>query len=151
LKLVPGIGNITAGKIWHLIQQAESPLGRISEASGLVPKKAMEGFNLFVTILGELGGEKYHGAPSEAIGYILRHGYEEHLYNNYPNAEMRIEDIEQMIRFALRYDSLEMFLADMTLQGVSDAEAEGADEEPAAGSSFPRCIRQRALNGMWCF
>ncbi len=41
---------------------------------------------------------------------------------------MRIEDIEQMIRFALRYDSLEMFLADMTLQGVADAEAEGADD-----------------------
>jgi DNA helicase-2/ATP-dependent DNA helicase PcrA len=128
VKLVPGIGNITAGKIWNLIQQAERPLDRIAEASGLVPKKAMEGFNLFVAILGELGGGKYHGAPSEAIGYILRHGYEEHLYNNYPNAEVRIEDIEQMMRFALRYDSLEMFLADMTLQGVSDADAEGADE-----------------------
>jgi len=128
LKLIPGIGNITAAKIWNLIQQAEKPLGRIAEASGLVPKKAAEGFNLFVAILGELSSGNYHAAPAEALGYVLRHGYEDHLYNTYPNAEMRIEDIEQMMKFALRYDSMEMFLADMTLQGVSGAEAEGEDK-----------------------
>ncbi|RPI38052.1 MAG: ATP-dependent helicase [Nitrospiraceae bacterium] len=127
LKLIPGIGNITAAKIWNLIQPVEKPLGRISEASGLVPKKAAEGFNLFVDILGELSSGNYNAAPAEAIGYVLGHGYEDHLYNTYPNAEMRIEDIEQMMKFALRYDSMEMFLADMTLQGVSEAEAEGED------------------------
>lgn len=127
VKLVPGIGNVTAGKIWNRIQAAEKPVDLLSGAAGLVPKKAAEGFNRFVDILRELGAGKYHAAPSEAIDYVLRHGYEDHLYNNYPNAEMRVEDIEQMMRFAFRYDSLEMFLADMTLQGVADAEAEGAE------------------------
>ena len=128
VKLVPGIGNITAGKIWDLIQAAERPIELLSEASRFVPKKATEGFNLFVEMLGEISDEKYHTAPAEAIDYVLRHGYESHLYNNYSNAEMRIEDIEQMVRFALRYASLEMFLADMTLQGVAEAEAEGAED-----------------------
>jgi DNA helicase-2/ATP-dependent DNA helicase PcrA len=128
VKLVPGIGNVTAGKIWNIIQAAAKPMDQIVVASGLVPKKASEGFNLFVDMLQGIRDEKYYAAPAEAIDYILRHGYENHLYNNYPNAEMRIEDIEQMIRFALRYDSLEMFLSDMTLQGVAGAETEGADD-----------------------
>lgn len=128
MKLVPGIGNVTAGKIWDLIAAAESPMDLISEASRIVPKKAAEGFNLFIDTLGNISDEKYHSAPAEAIDYVLRHGYEGHLYNNYPNAEMRIEDIEQMIRFAMRYNSLEIFLADMTLQGVADVEAEAAEE-----------------------
>jgi len=127
LKLIPGIGNVTAGKIWNMIEAAGKPLDQLADASRLVPKKAAEGFNLFIDTLRDIRDEKYHTAPAEAIDYVLRHGYEDYLYNNYPNAEMRIEDIEQMIRFALRYDSLEMFLADMTLQGVADAEAEGAD------------------------
>ena len=128
VKLVPGIGNITAGKIWDFIQTVERPLGLISGASRLVPKKASAGFNVLVDMLRELEDEKYLAAPAGAIDYVLRQGYEEHLYNNYPNAEMRIEDIEQMTKFALRYASLEMFLADMTLQGVAGAEAEGAEE-----------------------
>jgi DNA helicase-2/ATP-dependent DNA helicase PcrA len=128
VKLVPGIGNITAGKIWNLIQAAARPLDLMSYASGPVPRKAIEGFNLFARLLTELGDGKYQTAPAAAIDYILRHGYEGHLYNTFPNAEMRIEDIEQMGRFALRYDSLEMFLADMTLQGVSGEAAEGAED-----------------------
>ena len=128
LKLVSGIGNITAGKIWNLIQASERPLGMISEATGLVPKKASAGFNIFADILRELEDDKYSSAPAAAIDYVLRQGYEDHLYNNYPNAEMRIEDIEQMSKFALRYSSLEMFLADMTLQGVAGSGAEAADD-----------------------
>ena len=127
VKLIPGIGNVTAGKIWSRIQAVGKPMDLLSEAAGLVPKKAAEGFRRFIDILRELKAGKYHAAPSEAIDYVLRQGYEDHLYNNYPNAEMRLEDLEQMTRFALRYDSLEIFLADMTLQGVAETEAEGTD------------------------
>ncbi len=128
LKLIPGIGNITAGKLWEFIQPAERPADAICDAHRLVPKKAMEGFNAFLDILRTLNNEKYLSMPSGALDYILRHGYEDYLYNHYPNAELRIEDIEQMTRFAVRYDSLETFLSDLTLQGVTDAEAEGTEE-----------------------
>jgi DNA helicase II / ATP-dependent DNA helicase PcrA len=128
LKLIPGIGNITAGKIWSLIGIADRPLELKSYAAGSVPKKSVSAFYIFAGLFDELSKESYYAAPAEAIDYILRHWYEEHLYKMYPNAEMRIEDIEQMGRFSLRYDSIEMFLSDMTLQGVSEAESEGADE-----------------------
>lgn len=128
LKLIPGIGNITAGKLWDYINVAEKPVDLIFDAYKIIPKKASGGFNLFLDMVKNLKDEKYLAMPSEAVNYVLRNGYEDYLYSNYPNAEMRIEDIEQMTRFALRYDSLETFLSDMTLQGVTDAETEEAEE-----------------------
>jgi DNA helicase-2/ATP-dependent DNA helicase PcrA len=127
LKRIPGIGNITAGKIWTLVQDAEQPLQKIAEAASIVPKKAVNGFNQFLDQLRALCHDRYRTAPADAVDYLLRNGYEEYLYNTFPNAEMRIEDIEQMIRFSERYDSLEVFLSDLTLQGVSEAEAQATE------------------------
>jgi DNA helicase II / ATP-dependent DNA helicase PcrA len=128
LKLIRGIGNATAGKLWEQIYASGSPLDSLSGAHGLIPKKSLEGFGLFVSLLERLRDEKYH-SPSGAIDYALRQGYEDYLYSNYPNADMRIEDIEQMARFALRYDSNESFLSDLALQGVTDTETQDADGE----------------------
>jgi DNA helicase-2/ATP-dependent DNA helicase PcrA len=127
LKLIRGIGNITAGRIWEFISQSESPADTVAEAYRAVPKKSVEQFNRFIGVLRELRSETYLSSPSSAIEYVLKNGYEDHLYNMYPNAEMRIEDIEQMSRFALRYDSLETFLSELALQGVAEAEAGDAD------------------------
>jgi DNA helicase-2/ATP-dependent DNA helicase PcrA len=91
-----------------------------------VPKKAGSAFNLFLEMLSVLKHERYLGAPSAAIDYVLHHGYEDHLHATYPNAEMRVEDVMQMMKFARRYDSIETFLSEMTLQGLVDA-AEGSD------------------------
>ncbi len=130
LKLIPGIGNITAGKVWNHIHAAEKPVDLISGASGFIPKKAGEGFNIFLDVLNTLNSSAGPSGlvPSEAIDFILRNGYEDFLYGRYPNAEMRIEDIEQMARYSLRYDSMEMFLSDLTLDGVTGAEPEGTEE-----------------------
>ncbi len=127
LKRIPGIGNITSGKVWALIQDAEQPLQKIADAASVVPKKAVNGFNQFLDQLRALCHDRYRTAPADAVDYLLRNGYEEYLYNTFPNAEMRIEDIEQMIRFSERYDSLEVFLSDLTLQGVSEAEAQATE------------------------
>jgi DNA helicase-2/ATP-dependent DNA helicase PcrA len=127
LKLIRGIGNVAAGKLWEHIQASESPVDSLSDMHRFLPKKSLEEFGLFVGVMKELNDEKYHSLPSGAIDYALRYGYEDYLHRTYPNAEMRIEDIEQMARFAVRYDSLETFLSDLSLQGVADAEAEDAD------------------------
>jgi DNA helicase-2/ATP-dependent DNA helicase PcrA len=140
LKLIRGVGNITAGKIWEFIARSESPSDEVPEAYRLVPKKSAEEFNRFVGMLGELRSGKYLVSPSSAIDYILKNGYEDHLYNTYPNAEMRIEDIEQMSRFALRYDSLETFLSELALQGV--AEAETGDEDRTDGKVVLSTVHQ---------
>jgi DNA helicase-2/ATP-dependent DNA helicase PcrA len=132
VKLIPGIGNITAEKLWDALSKSESPLDAIRETGRLVPKKATDGFSLFLdllTILRNGGQDNMPLQPSAAIDRILRHGYEDYLYSHYPNAEERIEDIEQMTRFALKYTSLETFVSELSLQSVSAGEAGEGDEE----------------------
>jgi ATP-dependent DNA helicase UvrD/PcrA len=132
VKLIPGIGNITAAKLWDAISRSESPLDAIFEMGRLVPKKAVDGFNLFLDLLKALN-EGGHGnealQPAAAVDHLLSHGYEDYLYSHYPNAAERIEDIEQMRRFAIKYTSLETFISDMSLQSASGAEAGEGEEE----------------------
>ncbi|MHB8881450.1 MAG: ATP-dependent helicase [Thermodesulfovibrionales bacterium] len=128
LKLIRGIGNISAGKVWDFIRAAENPADAVFEAHEHVPRRSQEGMYLFLAVMRELRDEKYLTDPSGALEYVLRNGYEDHLYRTYPNAEMRIEDIEQLIRFAQRYDALETLLSDLALQGVADPETGEAEE-----------------------
>jgi len=126
LKLIPGVGNITAAKIWNFIQKEEKPIETVFDAYKLVPKKAATAFNSFLEMLSVLKHERYLGMPSAAIDYVMQHGYEDHLHATYPNADLRVEDVMQMMKFAQRYDLLETFLSEMTLQGLADA-AEGSE------------------------
>jgi DNA helicase-2/ATP-dependent DNA helicase PcrA len=132
LKLTPGIGNITAGRIWDFIKRSGDPLETVFDTGRIIPKKALDGFLLFLSLVRALkeGGESDAPLqPSAAIDHILRHGYEDHLYSHYPNAEERIEDIEQMSQFSLKYTSPEVFISDMSLQNAAGEEAEGSAED----------------------
>lgn len=126
LKLIPGIGNITAAKIWNFIQEEEKPVETVFDAYKLVPKKAATAFNNFLEMLSVLKHERYLGMPSAAIDYVMQHGYEDYLHATYPNADMRVEDVMQMMKFAQRYDLLATFLSEMTLQGIADS-VEGSE------------------------
>lgn len=122
LKLYPGIGKATAEKIWQMIQDSPDPVGRLSETEvqDLVPNSALEGFRSLLTLLQEL--EKLDSAPASAIQVILKGGYETHLQSHYMNAYDRIQDIEELATFALRYDSLEKFLNELVLVGSMEGE-----------------------------
>lgn len=131
LKLIPGIGNITAAKLWDMMNRSEAPFDAVFELGRVVPRKALEGFRLFLHLLRTLREGEYGGslAPATAIEHILRTGYEDYLYRHYPNAQERIEDIEQMTRFALQYTSLELFVSELSLQGLSGGEGDGEDSD----------------------
>jgi DNA helicase-2/ATP-dependent DNA helicase PcrA len=131
LKLIPGIGNVTTAKLWDAMHKSESPLDAIFKIGRLVPRKALDGFNLFLDLLKRLKGD-YDNIPlqpSTAIELILGNGYEDYLYSHYPNAEERVEDIQQMKRFAIKYSSLENFISELSLQSASGGEVEEVDED----------------------
>lgn len=126
-KLIPGIGNITAAKVWNLIKDSASPIEEVFDAYRIIPKKAANAFNMFLEMLSVLKHEKYLTSPSSAIDHVVSNGYEDYLHATYPNAEMRLEDLRHMMKFSQRYESLETFLSEMTLQGLADA-TEGVDD-----------------------
>lgn len=73
------------------------------------------------------------------IDTVLACGYEEHLRNEYENADMRAEDLRQLAAYASSFDSTEAFLSDLALinterfspPGGTTAEdvVRGADED----------------------
>lgn len=140
LKLIPNIGNVTANRVWRAISIKEAPLDEITNMSGLIPKRARTGFAIFLNTLGSTAEIDYREEPAGAISCFLEDGYEGYLFNSYPNAESRYEDIEQLVRYAHRYSAegsgpnsnLELLLSDLTLEPVQgSAEDEGNTERDA--------------------
>lgn len=122
LKLYPGIGKTTAEKIWQILQQSPDPLGTLQgeEAKALIPSSASEGFRSLVELLLKL--EELEFAPASAIQAILEGGYETYLQSHYPNYRDRIQDLEELARFASRYNLIETLLSELALLGELEGE-----------------------------
>lgn len=130
-KLIPGIGNITAAKLWDSMYKSKKPYDTVFRLENIVPRKALDGFGLFLDLLKKLKGdyENLQIKPIFAIEMILRNGYEDYLYTHYPNADERMQDIEQMKRFSIRYNSLENLISDLSLQSASGGEVEEREDD----------------------
>ena len=104
LKLISGIGNATANRVWEQIDLAENPLALIkTENFAAAPKRGI-GWGNFVKLLSDLTVETVKNNPARQIEIILSEGYEEHLQANYENAEARLEDLKQLALYAGRYE-----------------------------------------------
>ena len=137
--MLPGVGNITASRIWEQISKTPSPIDALETVDNLPGRKAYESLGMFISMM--LGVRKidYRNNPSEALIYFLDNGYEGYLYNTYPNAEQRYDDIMQLIRYAERYqtdssstyNALELLLSELTLDTLN-IEADMPSETPEA-------------------
>ncbi len=122
VKLHPGIGNATADEIWRAVAEESSRLN-FEVLKGLAPRlgaRARRGFHEFLTLLAQLVA--LPRAPAQMIESALEGGYRDYLRTRYTNWVSRIEDLQQLAMFALRYESLEAFLTDLSLLGVITGE-----------------------------
>lgn len=117
--MLPGIGKVTARKLYDAISASKDPLRSLAGMAVRVPKKARDGFHLFVSLLESMSQGEDVQAPQDMIEYILTQLYADYLYTHYPDARERIQDIEQVAQFAQKYSSLDMFVNDMNLLGIS--------------------------------
>jgi len=139
LKMLPGVGNITAARIWDEISKSESPLNALSKVKKGLSRRAMDSYRVFVTLMKGVEALNYRDHPAEAIAYFLEKGYEGYLYNTYPNAGQRYDDIIQLIKYAQRYTSdssstynaMELLLSDLTLESINYAEDADSDTPQA--------------------
>jgi len=119
LRILPGVGQKTAEKIWKAIQKTTDPIKALEESQG-VPKAGDEAFLQFKALIRSLSGVT--NCPSAMIEMILKGGYEEHLKMTYPNSRVRIEEIEELSSYALEYPDLEKLLSGLALTGGVGAE-----------------------------
>jgi DNA helicase II / ATP-dependent DNA helicase PcrA len=124
VKLHPGIGNATAEEIWRHV--AAHPEGLPLDVLTRLPPRARRGFQEFAALYATLAA--LPRASAEMIAAVLDGGYRETLKTRYPNWISRAEDLEQLATFALRYESLEAFLADLSLLGAITGEDVHWDE-----------------------
>ncbi len=132
LKLIPGVGNKTANRIYEaLVSKSEPPAlagGQNVEAETSIVQRieatadtqtsrlrSSQPWRDFVTLIEMLVSAENRGNPSKQITVILENGYEQYLEENYENADARMEDLRGLAQFANRYSSTEDLLAELAL------------------------------------
>jgi DNA helicase-2/ATP-dependent DNA helicase PcrA len=136
LKMVPGVGNATANRVYEQIANAEARtsvralLGldqestEALEATSLLTRGLLQSipklrdkatWRSFVDLLELISSQENRDKPSKQIALILENGYEQYLLENYENADARAEDIKGLALYAQRYDSTETFLSELAL------------------------------------
>lgn len=110
LKLLPGIGPQTAGKILDTIAADPEPLQSLAEIPP--PAKTGDDWPAFVTLVTALR-KADAGWPAE-IGTV-RMWYEPHLDRIHEDADTRKDDLVQLEQIAGGYVSRERFLTELTL------------------------------------
>ncbi|MBI1747899.1 MAG: ATP-dependent helicase [Acidobacteria bacterium] len=135
IKLLPKIGNVTAGKIWALVSNTTDPLKAAESDAVLntVPKAGRESWKSFLKILQTLRAPELLNQPSEMMQLIVSGGYEAYMQTQFENYDLRLEDIHQLSNYATQFESLERFLSDLALLGNLEAEdvltADASDEK----------------------
>ena len=132
LKLIPGVGNKTANRLFEAIASKSVPpalaggedtaletslVQRIhaSSDSQTGRLRSSQPWQDFVKLIELLVSAEHRGNPSKQITLILENGYEQYLHENFENADLRLEDLRGLAQFANRYSSTEDFLAELAL------------------------------------
>lgn len=131
LLLYEGIGMVNAGKIWQEISQVSDIKRAISILPNLTFSEKVSRSLEKIKSLFEILLKQEKDFIATAIRQILKAEYEVYIKNNYDNAKDRLEDLMQLSNFALSYDKLEDFLADVTLsEGFRGEQIEGYKDGP---------------------
>ncbi len=142
LLLQPGIGNVTAERVWQAVRTGDDD----ADAKDLVDKlgtphvlsllsaKARPAWSSFVTTMAEVVAAE--ADPETAIRGLLEACYEDYAVAKFDNSESRIEDLQQLAVFAAQYDSVHALLEELLLLGElygQNASGRGAadDDEEA--------------------
>ena len=116
LKLYPKVGEKTASEVWARISTAPDPLEYLCR-TGFSPsgRGAGASLNSLRSLLEMLAGEGMKHNPSESIRLIVEKGYADYARAKFANAQARLDDLEQLSQYALRYDDVNAFLDEVAL------------------------------------
>ena len=131
--MLPGIGPKGAHALWGAMvssavagQSLEAALMRCAR----IPKRAQAAWAQLAATISQLEAEPVRHDAGQMIQIIIEAGYEEYVAANYDRPQMRLDDLEQLAVFARKYDSLELFLAELALlTNIETEEARPANDE----------------------
>ena len=124
LKMLPGVGNVTADRVWRDISTSDTPLERIQsrEIIKVFPRRVPDEWSSFVEVFSLLQDTSLQKNPAGMIQLVLQQGYRDYLESRYPDYEERTEDLNQLASFARDYSSVRSFLSELALLGTVESE-----------------------------
>ena len=142
VQLLPGIGGKGADKLWKaydsrsrgdetqtIDKKSEPPhvgsyeiATALQSCSAVVPKKTAVAWAQFTATVAQMEAKDVRGNASKMIRLAVEAGYDEHLKENYPNFQSRLDDLEQLAVFARQFETVEDFLTQLAL--LTNVEAE---------------------------
>ncbi len=136
VRLVEGIGNVSAGKLWQDwlksdAAKAETMPGSFSEVllPLKVPKKAKTTWEQFAYTLDELiDKDGKVAAPAQMIRSITDGVYEDYMKAKFKNYEQRQQDLEQLSNFSDRFTDPLEFLSQLSLLSGVDTDNNPAQQ-----------------------
>jgi DNA helicase-2/ATP-dependent DNA helicase PcrA len=131
LKLYPKVGEKTAAEVWGRIGTAPDPLDAFLR--GNEPR-----LNHARDVLRLIAGEGMKHNPSESIRLIVERGYGDYARSRFANAQARLDDLEQLSQYALRYEDVNTFLDEVALANPiagEDTAVVGPEDEKIVLSS----------------
>ena len=155
LKLYPKVGEKTAADIWTKIGTSPDPLSRFLSGLPDITGRGVSGsIKSLGSVLGLIGGEGMKHNPSESIRLIVEKGYGDYARSRFPNAQARLDDLEQLSQYALRYDDVNLFLEEVALANPmagEDVAVVGPEDEKVVLSSVHQAkgLEWRAVFVIW--
>jgi DNA helicase-2/ATP-dependent DNA helicase PcrA len=138
-QLLPGVGPKAADKLWTAFgdvyrQRAGTTDGPPVALAPLLiairdkaPKKTAGAWANFATTLSQVEDPQVSQRGGAMIQTVVDGFYEEYAGATFPNAEARLDDLEQLANYAGQFQSLTDFLTQLSLLNNMEAEAEQKD------------------------
>ena len=139
LKLYPKVGERTAAAVWDELAAAPDPVSLfLSGRPQGTGRGVAASLASFRKVLQYLSVDAMRKNPSEAIRLVVDEGYGEYARARFPNAQARLDDLEQLSQYALRYESVDSFLDEVTMAAPltgEDVAVVGPEDERVVLSS----------------
>jgi DNA helicase-2/ATP-dependent DNA helicase PcrA len=139
LKLYPKVGEKIAAEVWVRISEAVDPLDRFLNGRNDVSGRGVaQSLTSVREVLRLISSESMKRNPSETIRLIVERGYGDYARSKFPNAQARLDDLEQLSQYAMRYDDVDDFLSEVALANPmagEDVAVVGPEDEKIVLSS----------------
>ena len=141
MKLYPKVGEKTAAEVWARIGTAQNPLDAFLNSAGPAPSTGRSRTPVLKNlrdVLGVISSESMQHNPSESIRLIVERGYADYARAKFANSQARLDDLEQLSQYALRYDDTNAFLDEVALANPiagEDVAVVGPEDEKIVLSS----------------
>ncbi len=160
LLLITGVGNATVRRLWSHLSNLSEPLSALGtdKTTTLFPRASRPAWARLAGVLEKLRTEELLSQPSEMIRLVVEESYEEYMQKNFTNCTSRLEDLEQLARFAEQWSSkgqeaCGVFLSELALMSAvtgEEATETGEDERVTLSSVHQaKGLEWRALFIIW--